>query len=267
MKIGPEAMDEANRLFQLYTENQELFESIKIVIPMRLGTGVTQQLSDMRCNWIMAGIESRIHGDMGGGFIECVRAQIASDFLKNEPDKKFLIMIDDDMDPDCFLPYLLARHDKPVVGCCALSINAAGDPMLCLTRKDSEGEYRFPILSHDKPIPARGLAEVGHVGTGAICIRRDVLESFQFVPGDTPFYVNEKIRQRGHSNGVLMRGEDFEFCAQVRRKGFGVFVDMEAHVGHIKPTTLRWHDELKSEGVSVDDWVLPAEGMKIGHGD
>lgn len=246
-------------------QERELLNSIYLVIPHRPADGVNSKLASMTSLWYGQGVSYNYAADPMMGFIELTRAAIAWKFL-NDPNLrefKYLLMIDDDMVPPPMLPIMLARHDRPVVGSCAMAVTDKWGPMLCFSIKDVKGQYRFPSLHSVNRIPAAGLLEVGHVGTGAMMIRRDVLEAFTFEPGDIPFFISEDVRMEGFKRGILLKGEDITFCEQVRAKGFEIAVDMEAHVGHRKTMTLSWPEDQRDTGLSVEDWVLPEDGMPL----
>jgi hypothetical protein len=204
--------------------------------------------------------------DHMGGFIEMTRANISYDFVhrpRSHP-TKYLLMIDNDMEPPMNLPYMLARHEAPVVGAVAIHMHSEEGPRACFTVMSEDGQYRWPRIREHK-IPAKGLIEVGHVGTGAILIRRDVLESFSFESSDEiPFYVPEDIRVEGAKVGRLTLGEDLAFCEQVRKRGFSCHVDLAAHCGHRKNAVLRWSEDRIDSGLDAESWRLPAKGHTVG---
>jgi len=276
-KKAGEELDKINEATQFLTfahDNPDLFRSIYITVPVRPGDGIETDLARMLSIWTLAGIQWADTSHISGGFIETIRAGIAYSFIHDPFFKNFqyLMMIDNDMSPnpgDVWLPYLLARHGEAVVGGCAVTLAEFG-PMLCFTVKDENGSWRFPAmhLPDGTPlkIPARGLVECGHVGTGIICIRRDVLESFSWdasEPDGIPFFVPDHIKKKAYKKMTPGRGEDVEFSAQCRRKGFKLYVDLEAHIGHRKPTVLRWFRENIDETMDSASWVCPLAGRLI----
>jgi len=248
--------------FKKCDENRDLWRSIHCVVPVRPMDGMNCLLTRMLTIWYGEGCAWSQLNDHMGGFIELTRANMVYSFLKKQKAWKYLLMLDNDMEPPIDLPYLLARHDQPVVGAPAMSVDKRFGPQLCFTIKDTEGKYRFPAMRNGA-IPGSGLREVGHIGTGALLIRRDVIESFSFTPGDTPFYVPEDVRQKGARTGNLLIGEDIAFCNAVRAKGFKMYVDLEAHVGHRKTVALMWDDDLRDPAMDSDSWVLPAHNAKV----
>ena len=261
--------NEVAQFQKIAEQNSDLLRKVQIVMPYRAQEGINIKLAECLSFWYAAGVKWTSLADPMGGFIECTRANIAKQFL--EGDSEYLIMIDSDMEPPVALPYLLARHEAPVVGSVAMAVSAKHGPMLCLTRKDKDGNSRFVTMGHmdnghpeDTIIPAEGLMEVDHVGTGAICIRRDVLEAFNFESGDVPFFVPEEIRIRGFKTGTLLKGEDIVFCEQVQEKGFTTHVDLEAHCGHRKAMAMKWQDSQRDPELDPESWVAPSHGMIIG---
>jgi len=261
---------EANKFFRIAEQNRELLSKIHVVIPVRPADGINVELAKCLSLWYGEGISWSYLADHMGGFIECTRANISHTF-KEESDCEYLLMIDNDMVPPLELPYLLARHKEAVVGSCAMGVSAKFGPMLCFTKEDKEGNQRFVTAMYeddgeikDTLIPKKGLLEVSHVGTGAMMVRRDVVESFDYEPGDIPFYVPEEIRSKGFKTGVLLKGEDIVFCEQVQKKGFKVYVDLEAHCGHQKQIALKWDDSKRDPSLSASRWHAPSTGMIIG---
>jgi hypothetical protein len=247
--------------FKQCSENRDLLKDVTVVVPVRPEGGLNVKLAQMLSIWYGEGTSWSMLNDHMGGFIEAARANIAYTFLK-ERTEKYLLMIDNDMEPPINLPWLLARHDLPVVGVCAMVHTHKWGPQLCFTIKDTEDNYRFPTMMHST-IPEKGVVPVGHIGTGALLIRRDVLEAFTFKNGDVPFYVPEDIRVEGVSTGNILIGEDISFCNQIMSKGFQPYVDLEAHCGHRKTVALRWPEERIDPDLNAETWVLPTEGQMI----
>ena len=264
------SQERINRFYEQATANPELMRSIMVVVPARPHDGLSIGLSQMLSAWFDMGIQWRAQEDSMGGFIDVTRMKIAYNFL-HECDQKFLLMIDNDTDPPIDLPWLLSRHDKPVVGSCIASMSGAGRRMLCFTRADSSGITRFIDFEDGAKIPATGLAEVPHCGTGAMMIRRDVLESFTMELGedgslDVPFIVPDFVKVRGMKTGKLIEGEDIRFCKQARAKGFTIHVDMEAHCGHVKTMKLGFPPSLRDPSMRVEDWVASTMGTALTNG-
>lgn len=256
--------------FKQCDANRDLLNDIYVVVPVRPADGMNCHLHRMLATWYGEGTAFADLNDNMGGFIECTRANIAYNFLNNPPLKpdlktpcRYLLMIDNDMEPPLGLPYMLARHGKGVVGAPAMSVTEKFGPQLTFTILDTEGKYRFPCLRSGLPIPSKGLLEVGHIGTGAILISRDVLEKFTFDGDDIPFIVPQSARIRGMKTGELLIGEDISFCNQLRAKGIPMYVDLEAHVGHKKTLTLSWDEDMRDPYLDPQKWVLPPIGKEI----
>jgi len=280
--------------------HRSILTSIHVVVPVRPTEGACCNLTRMLSLWYGEGTSWSFLNDHMGGFIEATRSNIAYSFLKGQTEP-YLLMVDSDMEPPLNLPYLLGRHGKDVVGAPAMSVDVKNGPQLCFTVKDTEGNYRFPTLRDGLKIPAKGLKEVGHVGTGALLISRKVLESFSFsvqcrcgyvlpyeklekcesigeiahimecpqcrtvkhMHEDIPFFVPARYRLLGMRTGNLTLGEDIAFCNQVRAKGFKLYVDLEAHTGHRKTMALSWDEEFRDELMDPDSWVVPPSGKRI----
>ncbi len=252
-------MERNAAFFRECEENRDLLNSIEVMVPTRSQGGVSKKLSQMLCLWYGEGCHHNYLDDTMGGFIEVARANMLRHFVENSS-AKYLLMLDDDIEPCLRLPLLLARHDLPVVGGCAVTMSLKGGMQLCFSRKDVNGDFRFPTNCR---IPAKGLVEVGHMGTGVMMVRRDVAESFTFEGDDIPFQVPESIRRQGARHGQLLMGEDIAFCNQVRKKGFDLHVDLEAHVGHRKSIPLWWPPQMRDPHLEPDNWVLDPTGLVI----
>lgn len=253
---------DAKNFLHTCEEHRELMQDIFVATPARPHDGLCIALHDKLKWWFREGIESQVLEDSMGGFIEITRTRIAMDFL-NRMNHKFLLMIDTDTEPPLNLPYMLARHNEPVVASCIVSMGTSGRPMLCFARQDENGMKRMIDFEDGEKIPATGLAEVPHAGTGAMLIRRDVLESFDWDenhPEDIPFFVPDKIRARGAVNGKMMRGEDIQFCIKAKEKGFKIHVDMEAHCGHRKSMRMIFPPHQRDPSLDPIDWTPPAKG-------
>lgn len=249
--------------FAWCAENRDLCHDIYIVCPLRPHDGLSIGLANAMEIWFSEEMGTERLPDSMQGFIDITRARLAHRFV-TERSEKYILMIDNDMEPPIDLPMLLARHDAPIVGSCAMSMNAEGNQMMCAVAEDEEGNHRFIEPQHVK-IPATGLLSVVHCGTGAMLIRRDVLEAFSYEnPQDTPFLLPDRIRHGGVVNmGVPMVGEDLYFCEQAREKGFETAVDLEAHCGHRKTMRLAWPPERRDPTITVDDFKLPPRGYMV----
>lgn len=264
-RMGGSDAEELRRFFEAAAHYKDLLREIFVAVPVRPADGMAIHLA-VKCSlWYGEGVVWQPLEDVMGGFIEIQRTKMVLDFLKNRSEK-YLLMIDNDTEPPLGLPYILARHDAPVVGSPIASMGANGRAMLCFSREDMAGITRFVDFDDGdatQRIPATGLAEVPHCGTGAMLIRRDVLESFTFEGEDVPFFVQESVRLEGAKTGKMLRGEDVTFCNKVRAKGFKVYVDMEAHCGHRKTLRMAFPDHMRDPSLSVDKWVVSAKGMRL----
>ena len=266
-------IDRVDRFYEIASNNQDLMRDIFIAVPVRPHDGLAVDLSNKLSAWFQVNIPYAPLETGMNGFIEVTRMRIAWDFLHNRSEK-FLLMIDNDTEPPIDLPWLLARHDEAVVGSCVVSLGPHGRRMLCFTRHDDTGAARMVDFEDGDKIPAVGLAPVPHCGTGAMMIRRDVLQSFSYMPEgkcdscghsewDIPFMIPDYIKVRGMRFGRLGEGEDIRFCKQARAKGFGVFVDMEAHCGHRKAMRMGFPQHLRDPSLKVEDWVASRHGLEI----
>jgi len=280
--------------FRQCAEHRDLLSSIEVVVPVRPEEGMNCDLSRILSIWYGEGTSWSNLNDNMGGFIELTRANIAYHFLNNTTDNppKYLLMIDNDMVPPLNLPYMLARHDAPVVGAVAIHMHGEYGPRACMTIPCKDGAHRWPCM-REHVLPSKGLLECGHLGTGAMMIRRDVLESFTFAGSkayqkyevakagghelnlspdevqslldiDVPFFTREVDRIEGAKTGSLLLGEDLMFCEQVREKGFKVYADLEAHCGHFKQFPMRWDASRRDPRLDYKTFSLPPTGVPVG---
>ena len=106
-------------------------------------------------------------------------------------------------------------------------------------------------------LPKRGgLWEVERVGGGGLLIHRNVLDAL----GEPWFEIGQI-----ESDGM---GEDIWFCEKARAKGFHIFVDLDAVIGHQAPAwvipTRRPDGEWQIE-VNVDNFKLYATTVTVAH--
>jgi hypothetical protein len=67
----------------------------------------------------------------------------------------------------------------------------------------------------------------------------------------------------GFRHGELRCGEDMWFCVQLRRKGYKLYVDNSAEVGHRKSMCLTLDNVFRDPNLDPAKWVLPMEGPII----
>lgn len=239
---------------ETFKEWGHLTSEIDIRIPVRPTDGLPVELAEQVARWCALGFTVSFLKDHMGGFIEVVRANMAQSFVKKSK-LKYLFMIDNDVIPRVDLPLLLARHNKHIVGApVPITLQDQG-PALNFTIPDGKDGWRFPAFRNHEKMPSTGLIPVHHIGTGAMCIRRDVLEAFSWEDEDVPFMVSSDLRAEGLRNGNLRRGEDIEFCNQARNKGFKIYADMEGLAGHRKLMTLTVPDDMLDPTMDPAGWI------------
>lgn len=250
--------------FKLIQDNEHMIQQTQIAIPVRPADGCALELSEIVAKWAVLGFHVAFLKDFMGGFIETTRQKMAYDFLHSSLKLKYLLMIDNDVVPPIELPFLLGRWDKGVVGGpCPIVIREHG-PTVNFTIPDEKGEWRFPSFVNHAKIPAKGLLKVNHIGTGAMLVRRDVLESFTWEGEDIPFMVPQDYRQKGARTGTLSRGEDIHFCFQVREKGYDIYADLEACCGHKKQIVLTVPEDQRDPNLDPRSWRAKPEEYKVG---
>lgn len=140
-------------------------------------------------------------------------AKIAQAKVNEYTGKRFthLLWLDDDhvFNPDLLVA--LARHDEDMVS--ALYFGRADKHLPVVYVKDtSEDKYKhFPLIE-----PPRQLCEVDAVGFGAMLMKREVLDRFEY-----PWFDFKNA------------GEDITFCVHAKEAGVKVHLDGSYVLGHI----------------------------------
>lgn len=233
-------------------EVEALCRQIVVMVPHRSHEGIHALTAVYSHSWVASGILWVPWASAFDGFLESTRNIMAQHFLKKYPDRKYLVLIDNDVAPvKKEAPILLARHGLPVVSGCVPGWRPDMGTFLCVTVMNGSGEAAFPSVSGTRRIPARGLSEIKQAGTGMLCIRRDVLESVCM--RDDPFSIPHRKRIDAVRIGSLPLTEDVAFCDRVRAAGYRLWVDWEVHGSHDKTLTLVW------DRSRIDESLDPAE--------
>jgi len=147
------------------------------------------------------------------------RNAIVKRFLATDCD--FLIMQDDDIIP-LHNPAELVLADRDVIGCPA-KVRQEGKQLNWVAYvKDETGRGYIPCDMSMCPTDS-DLVAVDVVGTGLICIRRNVLEA---IPA--PFL------DTFDKDGIRELGTDFAFCERAKSKGFDVLTTPYRVCEHVK---------------------------------
>lgn len=156
------------------------------------------------------------------------RNQIVKDFLNG--DWEYLFMIDDD-NPPRINPFDLLDQDKPVIAGIYPGRDERGVHFHVYQFGDN-----FPEKVSFKQYPLEyreGLKQVDAVGTGLMCIKRDVLEKVSKKFGTL-------FDDMFHEDGTMITNDDMSFCIKCKELGIPIFADFN-HVGsHYKMVDLLW---------------------------
>ena len=235
-----------------------LTRSMLVVIPYRPMEGICGDLAQTIGFWAIHGTPVAVLADPFGGFIELTRAGIVKTFLQycnDHPEIDKLVMIDADENVPWDAPYRLAQWDRPVVSGVVCTSNPTRGVFACFTMKDAYGAARFPSLNFTRKMPARGLKQVHSVGTGLICIKKEVLRSI-VDSGETPFIIQNSVRLQSIESGMLKEGEDIAFCRQAEARGYGIFVDLSVHASHFKLLPVTWPRSAIDYDLDAADWQV-----------
>lgn len=164
------------------------------------------------------------------------RNDITRDFLKSGCD--YLAMFDEDTYP-LDNPFDILDHDKDVCGCVYPGMGESGIRLHVYRRLDDGTYGQYP------PKERSGLMEVDAIGTGAIFIKRKVLEKIK-----KPFdYTFDK-------DGVTFMSDDIAFCKRAKDKGFKIWADWDKAASHYKVVDLLQVSNLIAEAAMEKKIIL-----------
>ncbi len=181
-----------------------------------------------------------------GAYIQAARDALVHQMLAT--DAQWLFMVDDDHTFDRrLLINLLDRH-VDVVGALAVSRKPPYFPCAHAEVNVDTGRSRALSLKELR----FEFQEVASVGTGAILIRREVLERLE-----PPWF------ESTHDAEGVNVGEDVRFCAKARDAGFRVWLDATQSLGHLTGVAL----SLDERGIVFDldheqSIVIPMEQVE-----
>jgi GT2 family glycosyltransferase len=173
--------------------------------------------------------------------IDKARNVMALETLKSSCD--YLLMVDDDnpIPPDTLEKLL--EDDKDIVSAVILSRNKneEGENTICAFYEDKH-EFEEEKITLYKPVKRfreEGfLHKVDATGTGAILIKRNVLEKLReeygfyiFEFGDIKFKEKRMINGKEYDRRTM--SEDVEFCERARKAGFEVWLDERVRPAHL----------------------------------
>lgn len=149
------------------------------------------------------------------------RNQIVKDFLKRK-EYDYLIMIDSDIVPPAnFLD--MVDHQKDVMGALCFAYMDDSVVPLVLEYKGGEKPYRVKDVNGDE-----GLIPVDAVGSGIICIKREVLEK-----------VKAPFSNIYNEDGIKTLGLDLSFCKKAKELGYEVWCHLDIVCSHFTTVDLK----------------------------
>lgn len=167
-----------------------------------------------------------------GAYIQANRDEIVKQML--DTGSQWLFMVDDDHTFDRRLLISLLDRHVDVVGALAL---ARTPPYFVCAFEECSSRTGISRGVSIADLEFGSLKEVAAVGTGAILIRRHVLEALE-----PPWFVMT------HDEHGVNVSEDVVFCERVRDAGFHVFLDTAQSIGHLTGVAL----SLDERGVVFD---------------
>jgi hypothetical protein len=237
-------------------EFRELTESVLVVIAHRAWEGIAAGLCQNFGIWGRIGLNWATIRDPNGGFLEVTRGGMVQFFLElahKHPSFRYMVMVDNDESISWDAPLRLAQHGMPVVSGVVCGYSPERGIFACFTAKDENGVARFPSFRDTKILPSEGLIEAEQVGTGLLCIRRDVVETLR-EHNEEPFFIPEEYRLEGVRAGQLRKSEDIAFSERCAKFGFKRYVDLSIHAAHHKMITISWPTDHIDDAVKAIDW-------------
>lgn len=234
----------------------ELAASVMVIIAYRSGQGISPGICAHFGMWGRIGLNWATIQDPFGGFIEVTRGGMVQFFLElayKNPSLRYIVMVDNDESIPWDSPLRLAQHGLPVVSGVVCGYSPERGIFACFTMEDENGVARFPSFRDTKTLPAQGVKEAVQVGTGLLCIRRDVLETIRD-NGEEPFFIPEEFRLESVRMGQLRKSEDICFSERCAKYGFKRYVDFSIHATHHKNIPIGWPTKSIDESVDAIDW-------------
>ena len=255
--VSAESVKVGRHPSQLYDEElHELKQSILIMIPHRPGLAFTKGMLETAGMWGNQGMRWGTLQDPQGGFVEVTRGKMVRNFLEyanDNPEVKYLVMIDADEEVEWDAPLKLAAHGLPIVSGIVCGISTQRGIFACFMSEDESGIKRFSSIRDTQKLPATGIKKIPRCGTGLLCVRRDVLE-VMLDSSENPFQVPNDAHEEGVREGNVIMSEDMAFCQRAERFGFDIYVDFSVHARHHKGMMVSWPQERIDEKISADDW-------------
>jgi hypothetical protein len=162
------------------------------------------------------------HGD---GLVCRSRNRLSTDFL--ETDCTHCLFMDCDGIFRTEDVTRLTSHDKAIVGG-FVALKQEGSPRWACT-----------FLRNLPPPDERGLQPLLHIGSGFLCIRRDVFERMVAVHGPEISYSDPYTGRLENNfwsptvNQGCYLSEDYSFCERARSLGFGIYGDCRVLLRHV----------------------------------
>lgn len=187
-----------------------------------------------------------VHYQNSESLIHRARDRAADYFIRNDYDK--LLTIDSDIEWSYEDFRRVITSDKDIIG--GLYPLKAFPVVMNFNPQQDRGTELFKThrgMDFDafnefcaKYADAEGIAEIRHLATGFMCVKRRVFEklretsksyfNFDSVTGERKGFIH--FYESGVHQGTL-ESEDWSFCRRAREAGFSVFVDTRIKLTHI----------------------------------
>jgi len=137
----------------------------------------------------------------------------------DKPEYDYLLFLDGDIVPPLNI-LDLALYDKDIIGGVCFGYlraeNFGYGIVPFVMRQNEKGTYDVMNLDGTE-----GLVECDGIGSGCMLIKREVLEKMKY-----PF------KNIYDEDGIKLRGLDFNFCTESKKKGFKVWAHLNYPCGH-----------------------------------
>lgn len=155
-------------------------------------------------------------------------------------DVEWILQVDSDQAVDPSVPKRLMEHaeknDVKILG--ALTFMYKRKLPIPVLPNDEDSDIGFDWVSET------GLIKSDRAGTGCLLTHREVFEEVE-----PPWFMHEYDEK-----GFRLEAEDFYFSKKAIEAGYGVFIDADTVVGHIKKVDLK-------DYIQVLDYALQCESM------
>lgn len=160
------------------------------------------------------------------------RNYLVERFLKT--DSKYLLFCDSDIVPPLNILNMI-EDNKDVVS--AVNFTWKGNELIPLIMKEVKGGYK---ADNKKIVDKNEIIEIDAIGLGCVLIKRGIFEELK-----KPYF-----EFKFNNEGLLINGEDFNFCEKIKKLGIKIWVDKRYMTNHFSVVNLK----------TLNDWLVVNSG-------